>query len=64
MENRIRVGMPGKINVFSDFLKTVSEVALRMFEGKLFQSFGTATEKERSPRVASVLTDGRWRRSS
>ena len=30
-------------------------MALRMLEGKLFQSFGAATEKERSPRVASVL---------
>ena len=28
------------------------------------QSFGAATEKERSPSVASVLTDARWRRSS
>ena len=34
-----------------------------MLEGKLFQSFGAATEKEWSPGVASVLTDGRWRRS-
>ena len=64
MQIGIRVEMAGKIsNVFSDFLKTDSVAALRMLEGKLFQSFGAATEKEQSPSVASVLTDRRWRSS-
>ena len=42
----------------SSDLKDWIDWAVRMWRGRLFQSFGAATEKARSPLVLRVLTEG------